>query len=126
MKTSLATQLAVIAAHSSNPLDLKAQKKAHSQSLLFDRSVAASQDFNTIYQLCVEGFQELCQMDKKFLGFSRSIFSEQSKREDRSQMTLEQNRELDEVLESFLRLVGPKLLLKPALKAVEWLIRRFR
>lgn len=126
MATVLAAQLAQIAAKSSNPLDLKAQKKAHSQSLLFDQHVAASQDFDTIYQICFEGYLELCDLDRRFCGFSRSIFSEQSKREERSQMTTAQNKELDEVLESFLGLVGARLLLKPALKAVEWLVRRFR
>ncbi|MCJ1435688.1 snoRNA-binding rRNA-processing protein utp10 [Xylographa pallens] len=126
MATALATQLAQIAARSTNPLDLKAQKRAHSKSLLFDQNVAASQDFDTIYQICLEGYQELCQMDKRFVGFARSIFSEQSKTEERTQMTAAQNKELDEVLESFLSLVGARLLLRPALKAVEWLVRRFR
>ncbi|MCJ1402119.1 snoRNA-binding rRNA-processing protein utp10 [Xylographa trunciseda] len=126
MATALATQLSQIAARSTDPLNLKAQKRSHSKSLLFDQNVAASQDFDTIYQICLEGYQELCQMDKRFIGFSRSIFSEQSKREERTQMTTAQNEELDEVLESFLSLVGSRLLLRPALKAVEWLVRRFR
>ena len=126
MASVLAAQLAQIAANSSNSLDLKAQKKAHSQSLLFDSRQASTQDFDTIYQICLEGFQELCQIDGRFTSFSRSIFSEQSKREDRTQMTEAQNKELDEVLESFLQLVGARLLLKPAVKAVEWLVRRFR
>ena len=126
MATALAAQLAQIAAKSSNPLDLKAQKKAHSQSLLFDQHVAASQDYDTIYQVCFEGYLELCDLDRRFGGFARSIFSEQSKRQERSQMTSAENKELDEVLESFLGLVGARLLLKPALKAVEWLVRRFR
>lgn len=126
MASALAVQLAQIAANSSNSLDLKAQKKAHSQSLLFDSRQASTQDFDIIYQICLEGFQELCQIDGRFRSFSRSIFSEQSKREDRAQMTEAQNKELDEVLESFLQLVGARLLLKPAVKAVEWLVRRFR
>lgn len=41
-------------------------------------------------------------------------------------MTAKENQELDSVIESFLSLAGPRLLLKPAVKAVEWLIRRFR
>ncbi|KAL9098476.1 MAG: hypothetical protein Q9187_009657 [Circinaria calcarea] len=126
MATALAAQLARIAASSTNSLDLKAQKKAHSQSLLFDKRVAASQDFDTIYQICIEGYQELCQIDSRFSTFARGLFSEQSKREERTQMTAAQNKELDGVVESFLGLVGGRLLLKPAVKAVEWLVRRFR
>ena len=126
MTTALASQLAQIRAHSTNPLDLKAQKKAHSRSLVFEPGVAANQDFESLYQICYEGFQELCNLDSRFAGFADSIFSEQSKHEDRIQMTAVQNQRLDVVLEEFLHLVGSKLLLKPALKAVEWLVRRFR
>lgn len=126
MATTLATQLAKIRAKTTNPLDLKAQKKAHSQSLLFEPSHASAQDFETIFQICFEGFSDLCQLDRRYMAYSQSLFSEQSKQEDRTQMTDAQNQQLDMVIESFLGLVGAKLLLKPALKAVEWLVRRFR
>ena len=126
MTSSLVSQLAQIRAQGANPLDLKAQKKAHSQSLLFDARVAATQDFETLFWLCHEGFQDLCRLDSRFAAFGQSIFSEQSKQADRTQMTALQNSQLDKNLESFLGMVGSKLLLKPALKAVEWLIRRFR
>lgn len=126
MATALASQLAQIRNSSTNPLDLKAQKRAHSRSLLFEPAVAATQDFDSLYHICYEGFQELCRLDSKFAGFADNVFSEQSKHEDRTQMTAAQNERLDEVLEEFLLLVGGKLLLKPALKAVEWLVRRFR
>lgn len=126
MATALAAQLAQIRAQSTNSLDLKAQKKEHSHSLLFDSVVAATQDFESIYQLCYEGFEDLCRLDSRFSSFASSLFSEQSKHEDRTQMTAAQNKQLDTVIEEFLSLLGSKLLLKPALKAVEWLVRRFR
>ena len=126
MASSLVTQLAQIRAQGANPLDLKAQKKAHSRSLLFDAQVAATQDFDTIFWTCNEGYQELCRLDSRFAEFSQSIFSEQSKQADRTQMTALQNTQLDQNLEKFLGMVCGKLLLKPALKAVEWLVRRFR
>jgi U3 small nucleolar RNA-associated protein 10 len=124
--TSLAEQLSQIASRSTNSLNLKAQKASHSQSLIFEPRVAASQDFDTIYAICLEGFQELCQLDPRFVRFGKSIFSQQSKNEERTQMTSRENEELDVVLEEFLGLVGARLLLKPGLKAVEWLVRRFR
>jgi U3 small nucleolar RNA-associated protein 10 len=126
MTTVLQRQLAAIAAKSTHQLDLKAKKAAHGKSLLFDPKVAVSQDFNTLYQICIEGFEELCALDSRFVAYSTSIFSEQSKTEEREQMTAEQNKELDAVLNSFLGLVGERLALKPAQKAVEWLVRRFR
>ncbi|KAK1081175.1 snoRNA-binding rRNA-processing protein utp10 [Friedmanniomyces endolithicus] len=126
MATALQQQLAAIAANSTHQLDLKAQKARHSKSLLFEPRDAASQGFDTIYQICYEGFEELCMLDAWFSAFGRSLFSEQSKSEDRTQMTAAENGELDRMLENFLGLVGARLLLKPAMKAVEWLVRRFR
>ncbi|KAL4973598.1 U3 small nucleolar RNA-associated protein 10 [Aspergillus desertorum] len=126
MASSLAAQLSQIAANSTNQLNLKAQRLAHSKSLIFDKRVAGSQDFDTIYDICYDGFRELCQLDPRFAQFERSIFSEQSKAQDRTEMNMEQNRELDLVLEAFLALAGGRLLLSPAVKAVEWLVRRFR
>ncbi|KAK4985932.1 snoRNA-binding rRNA-processing protein utp10 [Elasticomyces elasticus] len=126
MATVLQQQLAAIAAKTTNQLDLKAQKAAHSKSLLFETSTAAGQTFDTLYQICYEGFQELCALDGRFANYGRNIFSEQSKREERTQMTSKENEELDLVLRNFLGLVSGRLLLKPGLKAVEWLVRRFR
>lgn len=126
MATSLAAQLAQIRTKLSNPLDLKAQRKAHSKSLLFDPHHAANQDFETIYQLCYEGFIELCRIDPRFTVFAKTLFSEQSKREDRTLMTQSQNERLNVLLEDFMCLVGARLMLKPALQAMEWLVRRFR
>ncbi|OJJ49101.1 hypothetical protein ASPZODRAFT_23375 [Penicilliopsis zonata CBS 506.65] len=124
--SSLAAQLSQIAAQSTNELDLKAQRIAHSKSLIFEQKIATSQDFDTLYQICYEGFQELCALDPRYVPFNKTIFSEQSKAEDRTQMSAAQNQELDVVIESFLSLVGERLQLTPAVKAVEWLIRRFR
>ena len=126
MASSLAVQLSVIAANSENSLNLKAQKAAHSKSLIFEARIAATQSFDTIYTLCHEGFQELCLLDPRFLDFQRDIFSEQSQEEDRTQMTATENSELNKRLEPFLGLVGGRLRLNPAIKAVEWLVRRFR
>ncbi|EEH48719.1 snoRNA-binding rRNA-processing protein UTP10 [Paracoccidioides brasiliensis Pb18] len=126
MASSLTAQLSQIAATSTHQLDLKAQRVAHSKSLIFEQRDAVSQSFDTLYQICYEGFQELCALDSRFSKFRRTIFSEQSKTEDRLEMNAEQNKELNTVLEEFLALVGSRLLLQPAVKAVEWLVRRFR
>jgi len=126
MATSLQQQLAAIHAKSTNELDLKAQREQHSKSLLFDPSVARSQSMDVIYQICFEGFEELCALDARFVRYERSIFAAHSKSQDRQLMTEQENKELDGVLEAFLGLVGARILLKPGAKAVEWLIRRFR
>ncbi|WPH03565.1 Hypothetical protein R9X50_00644600 [Acrodontium crateriforme] len=125
MATALQQQLAAIAANSTHQLDLKAQKTRHSKSLLFEPRDAASQNFDTIFQICYEGFEELCMLDSRFTPYARTLFSEQSKNADRTQMTAHENEELDRTIKSFLGLVCGRLLLKPAMKAVEWLVRRF-
>ena len=124
--SALQKQLASIASSATHELDLKAQRSAHSESLLFEPSVAANQSFDILYQICIEGFEELCALDTRFTKFRKSIFSAQSRTEDRTQLTAAENEGLDLVLQGFLGLVGARLLLRPALKALEWLVRRFR
>lgn len=126
MASSFAAQLSEIAAKSTNELDLKAQKSAHSQSLIFEKRIAGSQDFDTIYQICLEGFEDLCKIDSRFSAFRRSLFSPHSKTQERDQMTTDQNASLDIVIEACLGLLGGRLLLSPAVKVAEWLVRRFR
>ncbi|KAH6644814.1 armadillo-type protein [Boeremia exigua] len=126
MATALQKQLAAIAATSTHQLDLKAQKSAHGKSLLFESKVAGSQSFENLYLICHDGFRELCALDARFRQFAGNLFSEQSKEEDRLQMTDAENKKLNTVLEAFITLVGPRLLLKPAQKALEWLVRRFK
>ncbi|GJC90497.1 U3 small nucleolar RNA-associated protein 10 [Colletotrichum liriopes] len=126
MASSLAAQLAQIAANSKASLDVKAQKAAHSKSLIFEPRVAATQSYQTLYTICSEGFEELCELDGRFKPFSKTLFSEQSMSEDRTQMTAAENAELDKKVESFLRLVGSRLRLMPSIRALEWLVRRFR
>ncbi|KAK4123823.1 hypothetical protein N657DRAFT_429227 [Parathielavia appendiculata] len=126
MATSLAAQLAQIAANSRASFNAKALKATHSKSLIWEPRVAAGQTFAEIYQVCHEGFEELCHLDNRFAHFDTTLFSEQSQEADRTQMTVEENAALDKRVDSFLHLVGSRLRLMPAIKAIEWLIRRFR
>ncbi|PNP57868.1 hypothetical protein THARTR1_02026 [Trichoderma harzianum] len=113
MATSLAAQLAQVAANSKSSLDIKAQKAAHSKSLIWEPRVAAAQSYQTLYATCHQGFEELCQLDGRFTAFQSTLFSEESQNQDRNQLTIAENEELDRHIEAFLRL------------AIEWLVRRF-
>jgi hypothetical protein len=126
MTSSLAQQLQKIAAASTSTLDTKKLKTLHSVSLLFDRTHAASQGLDTIFSIALDGFNELCALDPRFAVFEKGLFSEASKDVDRFVLPKEEVAELDRSLEAFLGLVSGRLLLKPAVKAVEWLVRRFR
>lgn len=126
MATSLAAQLAQIAANSKATLNVKAQKAAHSKSLIWEPRVAATQSYQTLYTTCYPGFEELCQLDARFARFQSTIFSQESQEQDRTQLSAAENEELDRQIEAFLRLAGSRLRLTPAIKSIEWLIRRFR
>ncbi|EGX96850.1 SSU processome component Utp10 [Cordyceps militaris CM01] len=126
MATSLAAQLAQVAANSKSSLSVKAQKAAHSKSLIWEPKIAATQSLQTLYATCFQGFEDLCQLDARFVPFGATIFSEESQDQDRFQLTSSENDELSRQIDAFLRLVGGRLRLMPAVKAVEWLIRRFR
>lgn len=126
MATSLAAQLAQVAANSKSSLNVKAQKAAHSKSLIWEPRVAASQSYQNLYTTCHQGFEELCQLDSRFSQFEATIFSEESQAQDRTQLTAAENEELDKQVDAFLRLIGSRLRLMPAIKAIEWLVRRFR
>lgn len=126
MASAFAAQLRTIAANSSHELDLKARREAHAESLIFDQSVAVKQDWDTIYQVCLEGFQELCLLDSRLKEFDNNLFSPHSKEQDRDQLTKSQNDALSLVIERCLALIGAKVLLRPGIKAIEWLVRRFR
>lgn len=126
MATAFAAQLRSIAQNSTNALDLRARRDAHGESLIFEKAVAVKQDWDTIYQICAEGFQELCILDSRLKEFNQNLFSPQAKTQDRDQLSRQQNEALGVVIEKCLALIGGKLLLRPGVKAVEWLVRRFR
>ncbi len=126
MTSTFATQLRSIAANANNELDLRARRDAHAESLIFDRPVAAKQDWDTIYLICVDGFQELCLLDSRLREFEQNLYSPQAKDQDREQLSKTQNEALGVVVERCLALLGSKVVLRPGVRAVEWLIRRFR
>ncbi|KAK6441191.1 snoRNA-binding rRNA-processing protein utp10 [Oleoguttula sp. CCFEE 5521] len=126
MATTLQRQLAAISAKSTNQLNLKAQKQRHAKSLIFEPHEAAKQSFDTLYQICADGFDDLCQLDARFRPFAKTLFAPSSVEEEREHLTQANNDQLNIVVEQFLALVCARLLLRPAQKSVEWLVRRWR
>ncbi|KAI8509408.1 HEAT repeat-containing protein 1, partial [Branchiostoma belcheri] len=121
--TSLATQLQRLALPQSElAVPDKDRERA---SLLFDPKEAANLDRDTFYALGVNGLDELANIDPVFLDFHNNLFSQSSKNLERVVQTKEVNARLDENISGFLTLVSPYFLLRPAQKALEWLINRF-
>ncbi|XP_072026252.1 HEAT repeat-containing protein 1-like [Amphiura filiformis] len=121
--TSLAQQLkklAVPQAQSALGLPEKERK-----SLLFDAKEAANLDKETFYAIGANGFHELLNIDPSFAQFETNLFDEASKSFQRAVQNQELNQVLDQRIQSFLMRVSPYFLLRPAQKALEWLIYRF-
>ncbi|KAG7662173.1 UTP10 [[Candida] subhashii] len=125
--SSLASQLKSIQDKTATvALDRKSRSKVHSRSLLFESKVASTQDYEFIYQIAYEGLEELCELDSRFTKFKQTLYSETSINLDRTLQTKEIVDQLNKNIEAFLTLIGPYYNLIPAVKAVEWLVRRFQ
>ncbi|ODQ64080.1 hypothetical protein NADFUDRAFT_53059 [Nadsonia fulvescens var. elongata DSM 6958] len=125
--SSLASQLAGIkASNNASVLDRKKRKKIHSVSLIYDAKVAATQDYNGIFYMALDALRELELLDPRFEAFENSLFSDTSIEVDRLVQTAEQNQALDRAVDAFLSLIAPRINLQPAVKTLEWLVRRFQ
>lgn len=66
----------------------------------------------------------MVQLNENFAQFEHGIFSEAAKLVERAVKTKSENAELDVELGEFLTLLSPYFLLRPAHKALEWLVYR--
>lgn len=123
---SLSQQLKQINEKSASvALDRKSRSKLHSKSLIFAPKVAATQDYDYLHLVGVDGLTELCTIDSRFLKFQQTLFADSTVNFDRNVQTKEIVDNLDASIAAFLNLVSPFYPLSPAVKAVEWLVRRF-
>ncbi|XP_053394592.1 HEAT repeat-containing protein 1-like isoform X2 [Mercenaria mercenaria] len=120
--TSLAKQLQRLAVPHTQTILGEDKKKA---SLLFDPKEAASIDRETFHALGLNGLEELETIDEDFSDFETSLFGDSSLMFERSVQTKDVNAKLDKTIQRFLIHVSPYCLLKPAHKALEWLVHRF-
>ncbi|CAG0890703.1 unnamed protein product [Darwinula stevensoni] len=121
MATSLAQQLKRLAVPQTSLLSRDLRKA----SFLFDPNEAAALDRDVIFAIGVSGFEELVGLNPAFRGFEATLFNEASKTFQRAVQTSEDNKKLDKIINDFLLLLSPYFLLKPAHKALEWLVHRF-
>ena len=106
-------------------LDRSSRSKIHSRSLIFSPKVAATQDYDFLYQLGLEGLDELCDLDSRFNKFKQTLFSETSVSLDRNVQDNDTIIQLNKNINAFLTLISSYYLLNPSIKALEWLVRRF-
>ncbi|CAH0381352.1 unnamed protein product [Bemisia tabaci] len=94
-------------------------------SLLFDPREAANYDKGTLYSIGLQGLKDLIEINPRFEVFRESLFSETSVFFERGVETKEKNNKLNKLLQKFIFLLSPFVLLKPARLALEWLICRY-
>ncbi|XP_014287034.1 HEAT repeat-containing protein 1 [Halyomorpha halys] len=119
--TSLALQLKKLQAPQTQLL-LHRKKK---DSFLFDPKEAANFDRDDIYELGLSGLEELKKLNPNFSAFENTLFDTTSRFFERAVESSEANEKLNDQIKTFLTLLSPYFLLKPAHKALEWLINRY-
>ncbi|KAH6921668.1 hypothetical protein HPB50_003946 [Hyalomma asiaticum] len=117
-QTSLARQLQKLATPQTSLL----KETKTRVSFLFDPREAAALDTDTAYAIGTTGLEELSTLNEAFLRFEENLFSENAKFVERAVKSKEENAILDGQIEEFLLLLSPHFLLRPAHKALEWLV----
>lgn len=83
--SSLASQLAALSQRNGTTITEKKKRKAlHSVSLVYEPSVAANQDYETIFEASLEALRDLEVLDARYSVFENSIFAESSINVDRN------------------------------------------
>ena len=90
-------------------------------SFLFSGKDAGTLDLDSIYWISLNGLEELISMDPSFNKYTNTLFSEASRDFERSILTQEGVKKVDESISGFLRLLSPYFMLHPAHKCLEWL-----
>ncbi|KAJ8929225.1 hypothetical protein NQ314_018104 [Rhamnusium bicolor] len=121
MSTSLAEQLKRLTVPQTTVL--KRDKKR--ASLLFDAKEAAGLKRETVFQIGLEGLEELISKNEIFDEYRNSLFHITSRDFERSVQDTETNKKLDKTLRKFLLLLSPYFLLNCTHKVLEWLINRY-
>ncbi|CCE64587.1 hypothetical protein TPHA_0I00810 [Tetrapisispora phaffii CBS 4417] len=125
--SSLRDQLTQVASSNATvAFDRKRRQKLHSTSLIYNPKTAATQDYDTIFELATNALQELIEIDPNFEIFEKTLFSESSISIDRNVQTKEEIKDLEQSINGFLMLASSKWHLTPTLYATEWLVRRFQ
>lgn len=104
----------------------RATKYKKRTSFLFEPKEASDIDNETVFALALNGLDQLKLLNGYFEAFEGVLFHESSKQLERSLLTRDVNDKLDSSIKDYLQFLSPYILLKPAHKTLEWLIRRFQ
>ncbi|KAK1285926.1 Uncharacterized protein QJS10_CPB20g01401 [Acorus calamus] len=103
------------------------QKRPHIEpSVIFDAKEAADIDRKSILLIAISGLDALANVESRFGIYRSTLFRQGSLNEDRLYLREEENRKLDGLIASYLRLLSGYLQLPAALKTLEYLIRQYK
>ena len=121
MTTSLAEQLRRLQTPQSS-LFVDTKKR---DSILFTVKEAATKSRETIYEIGLNGLQELIEMNPMFVDFQVTLFDFTAKDVQRAVETKEVNTLLNKNIKRFLFHLSPYFMIPASHKCLEWLVRRF-
>ncbi|MDP2438114.1 MAG: hypothetical protein Q8P67_20420, partial [archaeon] len=95
-------------------------------SLIWSAQEASHKSLDDVFNVGRNGFLGLVGLDKGFQEYEEALFGADHVGTDRQLLSKDDNLQLDADLARFLRLLCSYLLHPAAVKALEWLMRRFR
>ncbi|KAK9825496.1 hypothetical protein WJX74_001182 [Apatococcus lobatus] len=123
MATALAEQLQQLSTRFG---DASTGQRLGKASLLFNPREAAELDLESVFNIGISGFEELCSISSSYRPFANTLFGRVGLTYDVDQHTMEELERLDASLHTFLQLLSDHLLLNCAIQSLEYLVRRFR
>jgi U3 small nucleolar RNA-associated protein 10 len=94
-------------------------------SFLFSPTMAATQSYDQVRLIALDGLTELEKLDSRFRSYRDALFGEKSISFNRELKTENENAILNKSIDSFVNLLSPYYLLTPAHKVIEYLLRRY-
>ena len=102
------------------------KKSSTISSYLFSAKDANTLDTDAIFHLAKAAFAAHAAIRRGIQPFEEPLFSQAAKAINRTQLTVAENKRLDEVIGRCLLVLSQDLLESSASKLIEWLVRNFR
>ena len=88
--------------------------------------IKTNADLNNVRFVFSTGLEALASQDERFGNYKNDLFTHKSRELDRELMGIEENKNMNASITSYLRLLSGYFQLPSALRTVEYLIRRYK
>ncbi|CAM9333066.1 unnamed protein product, partial [Phaeothamnion confervicola] len=124
--SSLRQQVKALRVNAAGTSSAHLQQRKGRVSLLLSPEEAADIDLGTVREGAVGGLQSLAAVDERFAPFEDTIFGKDAQHSHRELQTQEVNARIDQSIATFLTLLAPHFLLRPAHLTLEYLVRHYK